>query len=368
MQVCHLTSAHQRYDVRIFTKECTSLVNAGYSVCLLVADGRGDETKNGVSIEDIGHSPKSRFKRIATASHSFFKKCLEVDADLYHLHDPELIPCGLKLKRIGKKVVYDIHEDVPRQLLSKPYLIPAALRTLAFIFECYENHAIAHFDSLIAATSQIRSRFEKLHPLVVDINNYPILNEFSQDASQPWSGKKRQVCYVGGLSLIRGLNEMIEAARLITDGTILLAGNFESQTLLERFNHHRLQNLKYIGFVDRHQVAQIMKESMAGLALFHPAPNHLHAQPNKLFEYMSAGIPVIASAFPSWDSLIRGMDCGILVDPQNPSEIARAIEWIFSNPVKAESKGCNARRAVEQKYNWRSEEKKLVETYCHLEH
>jgi glycosyltransferase involved in cell wall biosynthesis len=269
---------------------------------------------------------------------------------------------------MGKKVVYDIHEDVPRQLLSKPYLIPPVLRLLALIFERYENQAAKHFDSLITATSQIRSRFEKLHPLVVDINNYPILNELSENESRLWSSKKRQVCYVGGLSLIRGLNEMLEAARLITDGTILLAGNFESPKLLERFNRCRAQNIKYVGYVDRNQVAQIMKESMAGLALFHPAPNHLNAQPNKLFEYMAAGIPVIASAFPLWDSLVRGTDCGILVDPQKPVEIARAIEWIFSNPVEAESKGCNARRAVEQKFNWRSEEQKLVETYRHLEH
>jgi len=363
-----MTSVHPRYDVRIFLKECVSLVNAGYKVFLLVADGRGDETKNGVRIEDIGCSYKSRFNRITTASRSFFKKCLEVDADLYHIHDPELIPCGLKLKRMGKKAVYDIHEDVPRQLLSKPYLIPPVLRALALIFQLYENHAAIHFDSLIAATSQIRNRFEKLHPLVVDVNNYPILNELSENESPAWSSKKRQVCYIGGLSLIRGLNEMIEAARLITEGSILLAGNFESNRLLERFNRCRSQNIKYIGYVDRYRVAQIMKESMAGLALFHPVPNHLNAQPNKLFEYMSAGIPVIASSFPLWDSLIQGANCGILVDPLEPSEIARAIEWIFSNPAKAESKGYNARRAVEQKYNWHSEEKKLIETYRHLEH
>ena len=367
MKVCHMTSAHPRYDVRIFIKECVSLVNAGYPVTLLVSDGRGDEINKGVSIKDIGSFSRSRFNRITTVPRSFFMKCLEVGADLYHLHDPELIPCGLKLKRKGKKVIYDIHEDVPRQLLSKPYLIPPVLKTIAFAFERYENHAAKQFNSLITATSQIRSRFEKLNPSVVDINNYPISTELSVNDPTPWARKKRQVCYIGNLSIIRGLDEMIEAARLITAGTILLAGNFESSALLERFNRSRSKNIEYIGFVDRNQVALIMHESMAGLVLFHPAPNHLNSQPNKLFEYLSAGIPVIASAFPLWDSLIQGADCGILVDPQDPSEIARAIEWIFSNPAAAESKGRNGRKAVEQKYNWQSEERKLIETYRRLE-
>jgi len=368
MQVCHLTSVHQRYDMRIFKKECVSLANAGYEVCLLVADGQGGEKIQGVSIEDVGKFYTARLKRISSASHIFLKACIEIDADLYHFHDPELIPCSLKLKRLGKKVIYDIHEDVPRQLLSKPYLLPPVLTTLAFLFERYENRAAKRFDLIIAATSHICRRFEKLHPHVVEIANFPIVNELFENDPQAWSRKKRQVCYIGGLSLIRGLNEMIKAAGLIGDGTILLAGDFESKALQEQFNLQRPANLQYFGFANRNQVAQIMKESMAGLVLFHPLPNHLYSQPNKIFEYMSAGIPVIASAFPFWDPLVRGTDCGILVDPLDPLEIARAIEWIFSNPAIAELKGHNARLAIEQKYNWHSEEKKLIEIYRHLEH
>ena len=367
MLVCHLTSVHPRYDVRIFTKECVSLAKAGYSVRLLVSDGRGAETRDGVAIEDAGYLGRSRFRRILSASGRFFEKCREVDADLYHLHDPELIPCGLKLRKMGKKVVYDIHEDVPRQLLSKSYLIPPVSRVAALAFEGYENMAVRRFDALVAATPHIRGRFQRFHPLAVEVNNFPVLPQTSNDGSLPWSSRKRQVCYVGSLSLIRGLDEMVEAACLLTEGKILLAGRFTSQSLLERFAEVRPTNAEYLGYADQGQVARIVKESVAGLVLYHPVPNHINAQPNKLFEYMAAGIPVIASDFPLWRALLREASCGLLVDPLDPKAIARAIEWILANPAEAEAMGNNGRKAVELKYNWLSEERKLLGLYRRLE-
>ena len=99
MRICHVTSVHQRYDTRIFHKECTSLANAGYDVILLVADGKKDEVRNGVKIVSIDYVPTSRYRRILLSGHVMFRAAQQIDAEIYHLHDPELLPFGKKLKR-----------------------------------------------------------------------------------------------------------------------------------------------------------------------------------------------------------------------------------------------------------------------------
>jgi glycosyltransferase involved in cell wall biosynthesis len=110
-------------------------------------------------------------------------------------------------------------------------------------------------------------------------------------------------------------------------------------------------------------VAKILENSLAGIVTFLPSPNHLEAQPNKMFEYMSAGIPVIASDFPLWREIISGNDCGLLVNPLKPLEIAGAIDYLVNNPAEAKRMGRNGRLAVIEKYNWPMEEKKLLRFY-----
>jgi len=117
------------------------------------------------------------------------------------------------------------------------------------------------------------------------------------------------------------------------------------------------------GFVSRKDVAKLMGDSRMGLVLFHPAPNHIAAQPNKLFEYMSAGIPVIASDFPLWRQIVESSNCGLLVDPLNPQSIADAICWLIEHPKEAEEMGRCGREAVEREYNWGHEEAKLLSFY-----
>ena len=360
--IAHLTSVHQRSDTRIFYKMCISMANQGFEAVLIVADGKGDELKKNISILDVG-APKNRLDRIINVQRRVFAKAASLKADLYHLHDPELIPIGLRLKRMGYKVVFDSHEDAPKQMLGKPYLNKGILWMLSKCLAVYESWACAKFDGILAATPFIRDKFLRVNPQTLDINNFPLLKELGNASS--WAEKRRQVCYIGGITKIRGIEEMCEAMSLLkSDVRLNLCGVFSGASLESQVKSlPGWKRVVALGFLDREQVREVSSRSMAGLVALHPVVNHIDALPTKMFEYMGAGIPVIASDFPLWREIIGGNNCGLLVNPLDPAAIAKAIDYLVENPREAQRMGENGRRAVEVRYNWEREEKKLFKFY-----
>ena len=363
-QIIHLTSVHPRYDTRIFIKMCKSLVLNGYNISLVVADGKRDEVKDGVSIFDVGATTGGRLSRMTKTCSRVFQKAKELDGDVYHLHDPELIPTGLKLKKLGKKVIFDVHEDVPKQILSKSYLNKISKIILSKIFKWYERWSLPKFDYLIAATPFICDKLLKINSNTVDINNFPLLNELKISS---WTHKENTVAYIGGISEIRGIKEVILALSFTQNVRLNLAGSFSEKIFEEKIQkYENWSKVNKLGLLNRQQVNEVLAKSHAGIVTFLPAPNHINAQPNKMFEYMVAGIPVIASNFSLWREIIEGNECGFCVDPINPKAIGDAIQYLIDNPQKAEQMGKNGRKAVEQKYNWPAEEKKLLTLYKDL--
>lgn len=365
VKVAHVTSVHARYDIRIFRKQCRTLSAHGYDVSLVVADGRGDEVNDGVKILDAG-ALRGRLNRIFRTTRNVFNKALALQADIYHLHDPELIPVGLKLKKHGKIVIFDSHEDVPKQLMSKPYLHPLARRLVSSAFAQYERFACPKLDAILTATPFIRDKFLAFHPCALDINNFPMVGEL--DAMVPWGEKNNEVCYVGGITSIRGIREVVKSLQFLQSRARLnLVGQFSEPTI--EADVKKLEgwgSVNSCGQLGRAQVREVLGRSVAGLVTFHSLPNHVDAQPNKMFEYMSSGIPVIASNFPLWREIIEGSQCGICVDPMNPQAIAHAIDFLVTHPDKAEAMGRNGQRAVYERYNWDQEGRKLIAFYTSL--
>jgi glycosyltransferase involved in cell wall biosynthesis len=366
-RVAHLTSAHPRYDTRIFIKQCRTLAAHGYEVTLVVADGNGDETRDGVAIADVGRL-QGRLQRIVNTTRRVLDKAVALDADVYHLHDPELIPAGLRLNRRGKTVIFDSHEDVPRQLLGKPYLGPVARRVLSHGFALYQRYACARFDGIIAATPFIRDAFLRFHPRTVDVNNFPMAAEL--DPAEGDGGKLAEVCYVGGIGAIRGIRELVAAGHhLRSAARINLVGRFSEPAVEAQVKADPgWARVNELGFLDRDGVRGVMQRSAAGVVTFLPLPNHLESLPTKMFEYMSSGIPVIASDFPLWRDIVEGNRCGLCVDPRDPRAIASAIDYLVSNPGVAREMGANGRKAVLDRYNWAAEAARLADFYGEIAH
>ena len=224
------------------------------------------------------------------------------------------------------------------------------------------------FNGVVAATPEIARHFPGSHAIVVQ--NFPIVDEFEMRIGSPYSARPPVAVYIGGIDALRGIKEMVQAFEFVPEhleSRFELAGMFEPLSLEADVRKLRgWQNVDFHGQISRTGVASLLGRGRVGLVLYHPAANHTFSQPTKLFEYMAAGIPVVASDFPRWREIVEGAGCGILVDPLDPRRIAQAVAWLLENPKEAEEMGRRGREAVLERYSWRTEAEKLIGFYKNI--
>jgi glycosyltransferase involved in cell wall biosynthesis len=367
VRAIHITSVHGPFDVRIFHKQCRALARAGYEVIELT-NGEADAFSAGVHIRGLGPS-RGRLHRVTTKMLTMCRQAMGLNADVYHIHDPELLPLGLLLRARGKCVIYDIHEDLPRTMSYKDY-IPYPLRApLMHVVESLENAAAKRMSGLVAATPAIANRFRSVHHNVAVVSNFPILSELALASGGEWSKRRRSVVYVGGISEARGIDGLLAAMDQLPDTQTKLeiAGWFSDaaqEAKLMRGTAWR--HVTWHGLLDRRGIAALLGSVRVGMVVLRPEQNFIVSQPIKLFEYMAAGLPVIASDFPLWRRIVAEAGCGILVDPCDPSAIANAISYLLTHDSEAEAMGKRGRAAVELHYNWDREECTLLNFYASL--
>lgn len=367
-KVVHLTSVHTAFDVRVFHKECKSLARSRKRVVLIAPHGR-DEIVDSVEIKGIRISG-GRFVRMTRSAWCLYREALRQTGDVYHFHDPELIPLGLFLVAHGKTVVYDIHEDAPADILHKDYIPPCLRWSVMWFVRKLENAACRRFSGLIAATPTIAERFCPINANTVVVHNFPVLDEIKSNTTSAWHERPLAVAYIGSISERRGIRAMLQALALLPSSSpaqMKLAGPFSPNRLRSELETLAgWDRVQYLGVLDRPAVANLLSRVRLGLLVLQPEPNFQNAMPIKLFEYMAAGIPVIASDFPLWRRIIGEAGCGLLVDPQDPRAIGRAIEYLLSHDAEAEAMGHRGRQAACALYNWNSEERVLLKFYSDL--
>ena len=358
-KICHITDAHPRYDSRIFEKECKSLAKTN-ELYLIVSDDKDDETVENVHLVSTGYLPADRLRRITVANYRVYRKAVSLDCDVYHMHDPELLFFALPLKLRGKKVVFDSHENVPGQILSKEWL-PLPVRS--FVAKCYkgfETFIVKRIDAVVAATPYIGTLFANRAKRVVVVNNYPKMDDIKFQ-TKPFADRKTDLCYAGNISEIRGEKTMRALASAVKK-KLVIAGSCSPEYAKENSDEY----VSYVGNLDRAGVNELYSDSKVGLVLLYPTDNYVDSLPIKMFEYMAAGLPFVASDFSLWKEITEECGSGICVNPLDIEKISEACLSLLNDPARSEEMGKLGRKAIEEKYNWSIEEKKLIDCYCAL--
>lgn len=363
--ICHLASNHEGLDTRIALKECVSLAAAGYDTHLVITASSADVTKaaaSGVTVHALPSAP-GRLARMLKHTWRCYRAASRTRAAVYHFHDPELIPCGMLFRLSGRRVVYDVHEDYPRDILDKYWLPTWIRKPVSRAVGALEYVGARWFFAVVAATPLIAQRFRKVNSSAVNVNNYPWPGELAPP-DDTGHERKPQICYIGNITRVRGLRAIVEALPQVPEITFVLCGEFSEPGFeAELESLPGWSQVRFLGKVGRVRAREVMADSIAGAVTFLPIRSHLDAQPNKLFEYMSAELPVIASDFPLWREIIEGTGAGICVDPQSPAAIAAAIRMLRDDPAAVARMGAAGRQAVLGTYNWPAEAAKLINFY-----
>jgi glycosyltransferase involved in cell wall biosynthesis len=362
-RVCHLTSVHRYDDTRIYHKECHSLAKAGYETHLVAANAPNG-IKDGIHLHGIDFNQTNRFNRMTMLVRAIYLKAREIDAQLYHIHDPELIPASIFLKLAGKKIIYDVHEDVPQQILSKDYLADYRL-WVSTAFQLFEKFSVKLFNFIIPATEPIAQRFMLLSDNVMSVKNYAIFQNLNHLSHKRYNNTdKLKIIFVGSIYSERGIEEVMQALNMLPHVPLefKLYGRGEEDYLSRLKAMDKLGRLEYLGYLPSLNVINKIAEFDIGFIYDHPLKRHMEGLPVKLFEYMAAGVPIIAPDYPYWKEIIEGNNCGLCIKPRDPKAFANAVEYL-NDPEIRELMGENGRKAIINKYNWEKESQKLLSIY-----
>lgn len=363
MKIVHMTSVHKTFDIRIFYKECRTLSEQGNEIVLISTNAK-NEVVNGIRIISIPMA-KNRLSRMILTTLKILIAALNEQADIYHAHDPELLPCLQILRLYGKKTIYDMHENLPKQLLTKEWLMPQLRKPISLGFRIIERLLMKDLNIIFAESSYLEDyKWVTSYRIV---QNMPIVDEIIKVTRN--KNVKPSIGYIGVVSEERGSWVTVKALNVLARHGYDIAwdcvGDVSDDHQSELVLYCNTNNIRanFYGYKTPIEGWEIISKCHIGLAVLSATPNHIRSYPTKMFEYMAMALPVVVSDIQLYKAIIDEIKCGIYVDPDKPDELSKAIKWILDNPHEAQLMGDNGKNAVVQKYNWSVQAKELLSFY-----
>ncbi|MFT7155463.1 MAG: glycosyltransferase involved in cell wall biosynthesis [Parvicella sp.] len=367
MKICQVISGYYRNDPRVFQRQSKSLVQAGFEVSILTNDGGASEVLDGIPIHTTRVFYKKRIKVLLFGKTQFIRDAIRLDADAYIIHSPELLSLGVSLRRIGKIVVYDAHEDLPRHILEKDWLPKYIRRPIATIVEVYMSWALKKFHEVISPHNHVVERILKINPNTTLITNFAKVQESRLLDQSDYFDRPKRLCYSGTVYFHSNQETILTAISAIDGVEYKIAGFLDDEFNKKLSMIDGYEKLEFIGRLPWNELNSFYNKCVIGLVIIDYKKNlggkNGTFAVNKMFEYMAAGIPIICSDYALWENVINKHGCGICVQPGDVKSLRTAIRVLLEDQKMAYEMGQNGIKAVLQEYNWATQEKKLIEIF-----
>lgn len=378
MKVLMLVSNPLTNDPRVYN-EARSLVKAGHKVTVIAWD-REKQSSQRQSLEGIEivrvrtwlsprcglGTPPWHALHLLLWQQQAYHQAIEMhkgsDFDVIHCYFLDALFVGARLKReLGLPLVYDARDIYG-------YMMQATFpRWITNVFLQLEKRLIAKADRIIAVNNPVKRYFECItdKPISVIMNCKPLQ---SLEYQPPGSTDRFTLLYIGTLHKIRGLSQLIRVMKELPDVQCVIGG-VGQPNYVEALRRSVLksQNISFMGKVPVDEVLPMTEKTDAIFSVFDPSnPNSNIATPNKLFEAMVCGRPIICPEGTYCAEVVEQEQVGLTVE-YNEEDIKQAIIRLRDDRELRERLGRNALKAAITKYNWQREEKKLLELYRGIE-
>lgn len=368
-QVVHMSSVHYPFDARIFHKELRSLSENGYDTTL-IAHHEESVVRDGIEVRSLG-AVESRIERWSGLPRLFVAAWQE-DADIYHFHDPELIPVGVLLAlTTDAAVVYDVHEDYSDAIQVREWIPDAIRPPLSRLFPWVQAWITRLLDLVVTADDSVAAQLRaQTSTPVISLRNLPRIDDIEAEEGNIERSHKHVLAYVGGLDRERGLLEMLNVtARLRRSGHdvgLWLLGPFQDNKLEEETRTFMAReeiadHVRLFGYVDYSDIFGYLAQADVGLLLADEARFERNV-PTKFFEYLYSGLPVVSTEIPSLAEF-RSSEYCITVPEGDIEHTTKTLSELLDDPDRIKKMGEAGQRKIETEYNWELEQKKLLLAY-----